>query len=341
MKNEKTLFMNLKQEAMKKSRRFFLLPAMAAALPLLLPACGHEPEDDTLKPPFEINAANFPDDEFRDFVANYLDPDADGWLSEAEIRGINWISMRGGGPLNLAGLWLFRDLIDLSYIDGSLSGEQDFSRNELLNSVFIQGRGDTSTHAGFKVREHPSLKSFSLDGIPLDRLDISGSPFLNYLSIAMQGAANHYPKAFIDARGCRNLQEAYLYANMKTVLSADFSGCTALETLSLTGVATLVALDLEGCENLLEKRHLSGAAYVVTDALECFDLQSFPEGFDLSRAGNWQGARIEGNTLVFTGELSRQEGPAERYYCTYQYDTRCPVRSYATLSVTLYSDKTH
>lgn len=327
---------------MKKSRRFFLLPAMAAALPLLLPACGHEPEDETLKPPFEINAANFPDDKFRDFVANYLDPDADGWLSEAEIRGINWLSMRGGGPLNLAGLWLFRDLTQLVYQYGSLSGEQDFSRNEVLQYVNIQGRGDTSTHAGFKVREHPSLKGFYLDGIPLDRLDISGSPFLNNLSIDMQGAANHYPKAFIDAHGCRNLQEAHVYTNMNTVVSADFSGCTALNTLDLFSLIALVALDLEGCENLLGGRtNLSGAAYVVTDALERFDLQSFPEGFDLSRAGNWQGARIEGNTLVFTGELSRQEGPAERYYCTYQYDTRCPVRSYATLSVTLYSDKTH
>ena len=157
-----------------------------------------------------------------------------------------------------------------------------------------------------------ALEYLEVRNSQLTSLDVSGCTALEYLDVGSNQLTS------LDVSGCTALESLYCGGNQLT--SLDVSGCTALEILYCSG-NQLTSLDVSGCMTLedldcygnqltsldLSKNtalvflHLEGNEYhVTTPMLNMFDLNQLPEGFDISKASNWNGGTVEGTALTFT-----------------------------------------
>ena len=80
----------------------------------------------------EINETNFPDPNFRAYVANNFDSDGDGWLIQAEREAVEEIDCENLGIASLRGVEHFPELTDLNCCYNALT-ELDLSANTRLS----------------------------------------------------------------------------------------------------------------------------------------------------------------------------------------------------------------
>ena len=135
-----------------------------------------------------------------------------------------------------------------------------------------------------------ALTDLSCHGNQLASLDVSGCTALESLDCSVTQLTS------LDVSGCAALTRLECYNNQLTNL--DVSGCTALTRLDCWN-NQLTSLDVSQ-NTALEYLSCSGNAYHVTAAmLNMFDLNQLPEGFDISKASNWNGGTVEGTVLTF------------------------------------------
>ena len=67
-----------------------------------------------------INATNFPDPVFRQFVEDSFDTDGDLVLTEEEVADVTEINVRAKGIASLEGIWAFPNLVTLNCSDNNL-----------------------------------------------------------------------------------------------------------------------------------------------------------------------------------------------------------------------------
>lgn len=152
----------------------------------------------------EINAMNFPDEFFRQYVSNNFDTDGDGWLSPVEMENVKSITFYGWDDEivnDLKGIEFFTSLTHLWCTWQSFT-ELDLSKNTMLEELFLQENALTT----LKLSAAQSLRVFNVDWCYLSELDLSG-----------------YSK----------LKELTCGANKLHTLKLD--GCTALTTLTCNG----------------------------------------------------------------------------------------------------------
>ncbi|MBR4342360.1 MAG: leucine-rich repeat domain-containing protein [Lachnospiraceae bacterium] len=162
-----------------------------------------------------INADNFPDDIFRNYVSENFDSDGDGYLSQGEIAGVTYI--------------------DISYSDcESLKGIEFLSS---LENLFCSSNKITTLDISRNIK----LTYLDCSWNQITTLDISSNSELTYL--------NCYGNQMItlDLSACSELRELYCGNNQITTL--DISECSELTQL-YCGTNQLEALDITGCPKL-------------------------------------------------------------------------------------------
>ena len=297
---------------------------------LCLAGC-HPEEDKSLR----IDGQNFPDDVFRSYLTENFDLDGNGVLDEDEILAVDSINVRNHFSNPMSGVIYTLDMIDrfenLRYLDcyGHQIKKLDLSQNKAL--VYLECGHNPL--ANLNVSGCLSLRSLQCVSSNLKELDLSKNAALEQLTIGGSMAS-------LDLKGCELLEYLEVRSGQLTSLdvssctvlksmelyycdqltSLDMSGCTALEYLEVRN-SQLTSLDVSGCMTLedldcygnqltsldLSKNtalvflHLEGNEYhVTTPMLNMFDLNQLPEGFDISKASNWNGGTVEGTALTFT-----------------------------------------
>ena len=129
--------------------------------------------------PVAIDAAHFPDANFREYVSQNFDKDRNGTLSVAEINAAKTLYVSRKRIARLDGIQYFTALENLSCGDNALVS-LDVSKNTSLTRLSCDGNKLTA----LDVSKNTSLTRLSCDGNQLTELDVSKNISLTWLECA-------------------------------------------------------------------------------------------------------------------------------------------------------------
>ncbi|MCR5501574.1 MAG: hypothetical protein K6F53_01045 [Lachnospiraceae bacterium] len=167
----------------------------------------------------EINATNFPDEKFRNYVKENCDLNHDGTFASSELQAVKEIDCRNRGIANLQGIEFFPEL-DQLWCNGNKLTELDVSGNK-------------------------KLWALSCNDNMLTELDLSGLEVLKYLY------CNYNNIASLKVDGCEKLY--WLQCHHNKLIELDVSTCAELcglqcyeneiESLTISGLNKLDSVD--------------------------------------------------------------------------------------------------
>lgn len=273
-----------------------------------------------------INEKNFPDENFRDYVAGEWDKNRDKYFSPSEIANAKWISCDNKEISNLKGIEFFTNIwllecyynnlttIDLSH-NKNLSyinchhnqlKELDVSGLPLLKTFYCGHNALPS----IDVSKNEKLEDFDCQDNHLDTLNVSQNKELVKLSCGDNNLTE------LDVSENKKLKELWFYRD--NLSNLDLGNQTELEVLSCVG-NPLSVLNVSANTKLKKlfvsntnltsldaKNHTALATFVGKDcsyniAVEGdgkFDLTALPGHFDASKATATGGGTINGNILT-------------------------------------------
>ena len=149
-----------------------------------------------------IDATNFPDGAFRQYVADNFDKDKDGALNQTERNAVKEIRISNSGCTSLQGLKYFSKLTDLFCSDNNLT-ELDVSENPELKRLICYNNSLTSLNLNkntkleslncnknkltvLDLRENKSLWWLRCNNNCLTSLDLRNNPKIRDLQIGSQ-----------------------------------------------------------------------------------------------------------------------------------------------------------
>ena len=248
-----------------------------------------------------INEANFPDATFRSYVSTNFDKDSNGVLSQGELDAVKEIDVN---EKNIT----------------TLKGVEDFVKLEKLQCNYNQ-------LTALDVTKNPKLTELNCENNQLTALDVTKNPNLSYLQ------CNYNQLTALDVTKNPNLGYLFCDSNQLTALDVtknpnlNYFSCSnnQLTALDLTNKPGLTSL---GCSNnQLTSLDLTANAYIhfysihnqkynieVSKSDLTFDLSSLPGSFDPSKASEWQGGTVSGNTLTLNDANTNK--------VTYKYEAR-------------------
>ena len=208
-----------------------------------------------------INEKNFPDENFRDYVAREWDKNQDKYFSPSEIAAAKWITcdnLWDGQPIkSLKGIEYFTEIWELTCVYNDLT-EIDLSHNkklEYLNchhnkleKLDVSGLPQLKTFycgsnelQSIDVRKNEELKDFDCQDNHLDTLDVSQNKELVKLSCGSNNLTE------LDVSENKKLKTLGLYVNK--LRNLNLGNQTELEWLSC-GKNPLSVLDVSANTNL-------------------------------------------------------------------------------------------
>ena len=275
-----------------------------------------------------IDETNFPDEGFRQYVKDKFDTNKDDTLSADEIAEAKEISVEGKPITSFKGIEYFTALTNLECSRTKLTS-LDTSHNKKLGYLRCNYIPDLTTLnvsqntelkvlycndnalADLNLTNNSALETLECGDNELTTLDLSKNTELKYF-----GCFNSKLSS-LDLTNNTNLEELYFAGN--NVSTLDVSKNTKLKFLHLFG-NQLITLDTSKNSNLqrlwvytnpLTSMYLgdSGSTMevkfdnlpypiTVSTATRTFDLSTLPAGFDVSKASNWAGGRVDGNILT-------------------------------------------
>lgn len=274
-----------------------------------------------------INEANFPDENFRQYVKDNFDTNKDDTLSADEIAAVQNIDVTGQSITSLKGIAYFTALESLDCSETKLTA-LDTSHNTKLVRLECSG---IPTLPSLNVSKNTELKYLNCRENALAALDLTNNLKLEKLSCGgnefttLDLSKNTSLKYFgfvnsklssLDLTNNTNLEDLYLFVNNLSAI--DVSKNTKLKILHLYE-NQLITLDTSKNNNLTElKVHNNPLTSMklgdngstmevkfdnkpypieVSTATKTFDLNTLP-GFDASKASNWQGGTVSDTTLT-------------------------------------------
>ena len=123
-----------------------------------------------------IDATNFPDGAFRQYVADNFDKDKDGALNQTERNAVKEIRISNSGCTSLQGLKYFSKLTDLFCSDNNLT-ELDVSENPELKRLICYNNSLTSLN----LNKNTKLGSLNCNNNKLTVLDLRENKSLSWL----------------------------------------------------------------------------------------------------------------------------------------------------------------
>ena len=277
-----------------------------------------------------INEKNFPDENFRDYVAREWDKNQDKYFSPSEIAAAKWITcdnLWDGQPIkSLKGIEYFTEIWKLTCCYNNLT-EIDLSHNtklEYLNchhnklkELDVSGLPLLKTFycghnalPSIDVSKNEKLEDFDCQDNHLDTLDVSQNKELVKLSCGDNNLTE------LDVSENKKLKELWFYRD--NLSNLDLGNQIELEVLSCVG-NPLSVLDVSANTKLKKlfvsntnltsldaKNHTALATFVGKDcsyniAVEGdgkFDLTTLPGHFDASKATATGGGTINENILT-------------------------------------------
>lgn len=206
-----------------------------------------------------INEKNFPDENFRDYVAREWDKNHDKYFSPSEIANAKWISCDNKEISNLKGIEFFTNIWLLECYYNNLT-TIDLSHNKKLSYInCIYNKLEE-----LDVSELPLLEKFACDGNKLQSIDVSENKKLKDFSCKENslGTLNvsqntelerlvcgHNNLTELDVSENKKLKQLWCYKNKLSNL--DLGNQTELEVLSC-GDNPLSVLDVGANTNLEE-----------------------------------------------------------------------------------------
>ncbi len=215
-----------------------------------------------------LNATNFPDSSFRQFLSDEYDLDKDGYLSYLEIAGVTQIGIRitGTNPCSFEGIQHFFNLEQLN-IGGSPVYELDLSGNPKLSEISIYN----TYISQIDLSNNPLVDYFACWDCPISEIDFSNNPDLRVIYVCGTKISE------LDLRNQTKLQQLYAY-EMPNLHYLDVSNCTNLQLLSCedSALETLIL----GNHPALEYLHCQNNQIKTLDLTGCSALTNFMAGFN-------------------------------------------------------------
>ena len=277
-----------------------------------------------------INEKNFPDENFRDYVAGEWDKDHDKYFSPSEITAAKWITCDNlweGQPIkSLKGIEYFTEIWELSCVYNDLT-EIDLSHNkklEYLNchhnqlkeldvsglpllKTFYCGHNELPS---IDVSKNEQLEDFDCQDNHLDTLNVSQNKKLVKLSCGDNNLTE------LDVSENKKLKELGCYRD--NLSNLDLGNQTELEWLSCGGNplsvldvsantklkdlyvsnTNLTSLDATNNTALEEFKGKDCSYNIAVEGDGKFDLTTLPGHFDASKATATRGGTINGNILT-------------------------------------------
>ncbi|MBE6990652.1 MAG: hypothetical protein E7426_07920 [Ruminococcaceae bacterium] len=183
-----------------------------------------------------VNAANFPDANFRSYVSANCDANGNGVLSATEITAVKTINVANKDIGSLTGVEYFTALTYLN-CSGNWLMELNVDQHSDLNWLDVSNNTD--------------LTELSCRLCALTKLNVTGCPALETLNF------DYNQLTALDVSGCTALETLYCYNNLLTAL--DVSANAALKTLYCENNRFAV-LDIGASPNLVNA-YLNGMRY--------------------------------------------------------------------------------
>ena len=296
--------------------------------------------DGTVTPPsgkgIRIYGENFPNYEFRRYLKDNIDKNADGYLDDTELN-IRKLDVSGQYIANLKGIEFFPNLETLYCFNNKLTS-LDVSKNTKLETLWCSQNQlkklDVSKNTALKILSceknlltsldvswNTALEKLYCSQNQLTKLDVSKNSALWHLSCD----DNQLTK--LDVSQNQALKNLSCHTNQLTKL--DVSKNTKLEKLwcyqnQLTelDVSQTAVTELKASGNQIDIN--------IEETPRTFDLSTLP-GFDVTKAANWSGGTVSGKTLKVN------EGTNQ---VTYTYDCGKGFSRDFTLNVKVVPDGT-
>ena len=277
-----------------------------------------------------INEKNFPDENFRDYVAREWDKNQDKYFSPSEIAAAKWITcdnLWDGQPIkSLKGIEYFTEIWELTCVYNDLT-EIDLSHNKKLsyinchhnqlNELDVSGLPLLETFycghnalPSIDVSKNEKLEDFDCQDNHLDTLDVSQNKELVKLSCGTNNLTE------LDVRENKKLKELSCYESKlsnldlrnqtelevlkcwKNPLSVlDVSANTKLKTLFVSNT-NLTSLDAKNHTALATFGGKNCSYNIAVEGDGKFDLTTLPGKFDASKATATGNGTINGNILT-------------------------------------------
>ena len=299
-----------------------------------------------------IDEANFPDANFRTYVASF-DKDNNKHLTSAELAEVKDMTLISKSIGDLTGIEHFTALTKLLCQKNQLTS-LDLSKNTALEELDCGDNQLTS----LDVSANTALKQLYCMNNPLTALDVSKNTSLTDLNCinTQRASLDVSANTALTSLLCGENQLTSLDVSKNTALtslrcaknqlaSLDVSKNTALEDLdfrwnqltSLDVSKNAALKDLDCRWNQLTSLDLSANpelsfshcspnnnTYRLTlDASRILDLTTLPGSFDVTKASYWSGGTVAGTVLTVDGDAEQ---------VTYSYACKDGIAAYFTLT---------